>query len=109
MLQIYEILHFKNTEQYDNDVPGSGLFAPLISSLLKIKVQNSGFPKGIETAEQKEEYKRSIEQHEHIELGEIVDNKPKRSVGKSLLTNFYGKLVIHDKLKCFLYTFSSSG
>ena len=95
LLEIYEILHFINTEQYDEDVPGSGLFAPLISDLLKTKIQNSGFPKGIETAEQKDEYKKSIEQHEHIELGEIVDNKPKRSVGKSLLNNFSGKLVIH--------------
>ena len=88
LLEIYEILHFKVTEQYDRNVEGSGLFAPLITNLLKIKVENSGFPLGCDSICARDEYKKSIEMHENIKLGEIVENKPKRHNGKTLMNRF---------------------
>ena len=78
LLEIYEILRFKNTEKYDRNVPGSGIYATFISDLYRLKVENSGYPKGVETEEQKAEYKRSMEEYDGIKLAKLRTTQQRR-------------------------------
>ena len=90
---VMQIWHFEQTSKYDRNVPGSGLFADMVNNLLAVKIANSGYPPGVETDEQKATYKRDVEEHEGITLGEISDNPAKKCTSKLSVNSFWGKLV----------------
>ena len=65
----------------------------MMNDLLAVKIASSGYPDGVVTDEQKEAYKREIEEHEGITLGEISDNPARRSTSKLSANSYWGKLV----------------
>ena len=64
----------------------------MINDLLALKIASSGYPPGVESVEQKQAYKREIEEHEGIVLDEIEDNPARRSTSKLSANSFWGKL-----------------
>lgn len=92
ILAVQEVWHYAQWDQYSKDIPGSGPFAEMMNVLMAKKIANSGYPSHVVTPEQKAEYKRRIEEHEGIELGEIVDNPAKKGTSKLTANGFWGKL-----------------
>lgn len=84
--KIFEVLHYKNTS--------SDMFSGYINSWLKIKQEASGWPTGIETNSQKNDYIQRYKVREGVELEEqnIEHNPGKRSIAKLMLNSFWGKL-----------------
>lgn len=87
-----QVWHWEETAKYEKNCPGSGLFADMINDLLAQKIASSGYPADVQSDEEKEAYKREIEEHEGIELGEIEDNPAKRATSKLSTNSFWGKL-----------------
>ena len=69
------------------------LFDKYVNTFLKIKVESSGWPSNIVTEEQKEEYLRSFEKREGVQLNQdrIKKNPGLRSLAKLMLNSFWGK------------------
>lgn len=87
LIEVYAVLHYPETEV--------GLFGEYIDMFLKIKQEKSGFPPGIETEAQIQQYIRSYEENEGIRLdrAQIEKNEGLRLVSKLMLNNLWGKLV----------------
>ena len=82
---IYEVWHFDETCQ--------GLFRDYVNTWLKIKVEASGWPEGVETEEAKQRYIQDFLEHEGIELeyDKIKENKGLRTLAKLMLNSMWGK------------------
>ena len=44
VLEVYEVWHYEQTEKYDNQKNGSGLFTSYVNAFLELKQAKSGFP-----------------------------------------------------------------
>lgn len=93
----YQLLHINEIWTFKEDT--TELFAPYIKECFKIKLQNSGFPEGVCTQEQKREYVEKIKQTEGVtlQMDKIVKNPTGRVIGKNLGNCFFGKFLQHSK------------
>ena len=93
ILKIHEVLHWSNTEKYDEEKKTGGLFTQYINTFLKLKQEASGFPENVKTEEEKRRYVEDYFDHEGIWLNatEIQKNPGLRSLSKLALNSFYGK------------------
>ena len=66
ILQIHEILPWKETEMYDPSTKKGDLFTYYINTFLRLTQQSSGYPNHVQTEEQMDEYIRKYSQHEEI-------------------------------------------
>ena len=72
-----EVLHWKESEQYDPLTKEGGLFTSYIHTFLKLKQQASGFPEYIQTNEEKDHYIEQYFLHEGILLEkDLIEEKP---------------------------------
>ena len=89
IVQIYEVYHFK---EEDRQV---GLFAPYVDKWYRIKMEASGWPKNVQTEEQKRAFIQEFKDKENIELQyeelEKGENKGLRSLAKLMLNSMWGK------------------
>ena len=94
ILSIFEILHFWKTEVYNPLTQTGGLYTKFINRFLKIKIEASGWPPGVETDQQKEEYICDFEKAEGIRLDpkNIKFNPIIRTISKLLLNILFGKM-----------------
>jgi hypothetical protein len=77
ILEILAVDHWEESEQYDPRIPDSGLFTKYINSAIKEKQEASGYPDGVETEEQKDEYIQDFFDHEGIFIEIKLILKPK--------------------------------
>lgn len=93
IIKIHEVWHFEETTQYDPETQKGGLFAEYINTFLKVKQESSGWPQGVKTAEEKDEYIKSYFEHEGIQLDSenIEVNPGLRTVSKLCLNTLWGK------------------
>jgi hypothetical protein len=56
VLEIYEVLHYDETEQNDPITKSGGLFTSYINKFLKMKTEASGYPPGVTTDILKDKY-----------------------------------------------------
>ena len=91
--EIYEILHWPETNIHNPADRNSGLFTEYINTFLKLKQQASGYPQDVTTELEKDEYIRKYYEHEGILLEKdmIEKNPGLRSISKLALNSFYGK------------------
>ena len=68
IVKIHEVLHWKESEIYDEKSKTGGLFTKYINTFLKLKQQASGFPSEISTVEQQKDYIDKYLVHEDILL-----------------------------------------
>ena len=82
---IYEVWHFKETCQ--------GLFEDYVNTWLKIKQEASGWPKGVNTEEERQTYIRNYYEQEGIQLeyDKIEKNPGLRTLAKMMLNSMWGK------------------
>ena len=82
---IYEVWHFDETCQ--------GLFEDYVNTWLKIKQEASGWPAGVDTEDQKQEYIKNYFEHEGIQLeyDKIKKNLGLRTLAKMMLNSMWGK------------------
>ena len=82
---IYEVWHFDETCQ--------GLFEDYVNTWLKIKQEASGWPTGVDTEAQKQEYIKNYFEQEGIQLeyDKIEKNPGLRTLAKMMLNSMWGK------------------
>ena len=82
---IYEVWHFPDTCE--------GLFADYVNTWLKIKQEASGWPKDVQTEEQRQAYINKYYEHEGIQLdyNKIEKNPGLRTLAKMMLNSMWGK------------------
>lgn len=90
--KIHEIWQYEIT-QYDKITGQGGLFVPYINAFLKIKQEASGFPSECVTDVQKNLYIAEYLAKEGValDIGSIIKNPGKRSLGKACLNSHWGK------------------
>ena len=86
VVEVYEVLHFeqRNAEMFNN----------YIKRWYKLKAEASGWPVGVESEEDKENYLEEFKHREGIELEaeRIQVNSGLRSISKLMLNTLWGKL-----------------
>ena len=84
ILEIYEIWNFKRTPD---------LFKSYIQHFIKQKLEASGYPTGVETDLEKDEYIKHVKDKDGIQLTkeDIKRNPPSRTLAKLCLNNLWGK------------------
>ena len=90
----YKILELYEVWNWPEERRSNTLFKEYINNFLKIKIAASGFPKGCDTLEEKENYVKFISETEGIDLKfeEIVPNSGLKAVGKAIITSLWGKM-----------------
>ena len=85
VLYIYEVWHFEETCE--------GLFRDYVNTWLKIKQEASGWPKGVNTEEEKQSYINDYYEKEGIQLDydKIEKNPGLRTLAKMMLNSMWGK------------------
>ena len=93
IIQIHEVLHWKETEMYNPVTKEGGLFTQYINTFLKLKQESSGYPQNVKSEEEKQAYIDQYLDHEGILLDkECIDkNAGLRNLSKLALNSFYGK------------------
>jgi hypothetical protein len=84
-IQIYEIWHYEETDQYNPCDKKGGLFTEYVNNFLKIKQEASGFPEWVESEQDKLSYINDYKRNEGIFLDY---NKIKPNSGLKALSNF---------------------
>ena len=105
IIQIHEVLHWKETEMYNPVTKQGGLFTQYINTFLKLKQESSGYPQNVKTEEEKQAYIDQYLDHEGILLDkECIDkNAGLRSLSKLALNSFYGKFGQRTNMKKTLF------
>jgi hypothetical protein len=90
----FEVWDFPESDQYDPNIPGTGIFTSLINKFLTSKIENAGFPDHCKTEFEKIKYvnKMKSEAGIHLDYNKIQKNEPLKNVSKIMLNSFSGKL-----------------
>ena len=101
LLEIHEVLHWEESEEYDKEKKAGGIFTEYINTFLKLKQQASGYPQNISTDEEKDNYIKNYLNREGIllEKDKIMRNPGLRSLSKLALNSFYGKFGQRNNMK----------
>ena len=93
IIKFEEVWHFKSSSVYDPDKKEGGLFSEYINTFLKVKQESSGWPEGVVTDDQKDQYIQDYLREEGIALEKqnIVPNPGLRAVAKLMLNTLWGK------------------
>ena len=88
----YEILEIFEVWDYPNS--SDSLFKDFITTFLKVKVENSGWPRQDMSSSEKDKYISDYLRHDHVVLdpAKIVRNSGRRAMGKSFLVVLWGYL-----------------
>ena len=105
IIQIHEVLHWKETEMYNPVTKQGGFFTQYINTFLKLKQESSGYPQNVKSEEEKQAYIDQYLDHEGILLEkECIDkNVGLRSLSKLALNSFYGKFGQRTNMKKTLF------
>ena len=105
IIQIHEVLHWKESEMYNPVTKQGGLFPQYINTFLKLKQESSGYPQNVKSEEEKQAYIDQYLDHKGILLDkECIDKNPGlRSLSKLALNSFYGKFGQRTNMKKTLF------
>ena len=56
ILQLHEAWHYEHKSVYDQTTGTGGLFANYINTFIRLKMEASGYPPGVETVQQKVDF-----------------------------------------------------
>jgi hypothetical protein len=93
VLEIYEVLHFENTSEYDETTKSGGIFTSYINQFLKMKQEASGYQSDVITEDDKILYINNYYEKEGVKLDKtnIKYNEGMRSIAKLMLNSFWGR------------------
>lgn len=94
ILNIYEVWHYDNNQQYDKVSKSGGIFTDYQNNAMKKKVESSGWPEHVQSEQQKQEYIDEFYQVEGIQLNKknISKNSGRRQIAKLMANNQWGFL-----------------
>ncbi|MCP4458735.1 MAG: hypothetical protein GY816_12040 [Cytophagales bacterium] len=94
VLEVFEVWDYKEIAQYDGVDEKTGLFTSYVNMFLRLKQESDGYPKGVETEEEKMEYIENYFKREGVRLDpkKIEKNPGIRSLAKLMLNSFWGEL-----------------
>jgi hypothetical protein len=92
VLQIHEVYHYEENEQYNPETKQGGLFTKYVNAALKTKQEASGYPANVQTEEDKDRYIQDYYNHEGIWLdkSKIAKNPGMRTLAKLQLNTLWG-------------------
>ena len=101
IVEIYEAWNFDETTVYDQATSEGGFFAQYMNTLMKIKMEASGYLVGCTTPQEKTAFIERVRAHEGISLSydDIVYNAGRHTVAKLCLNNIWGKFA-HNPDRC---------
>lgn len=93
MIEVYEIWSY-DISPYNEETKTNQVFSEYIRTFAKIKMEASGYPPGVETEKQKDEYIKDVEIRDNIKLdkNKIIKNSSFRQVSKLILNTIWGKV-----------------
>lgn len=85
IVYLYEVWHFPDSME--------GLFKVYVDTWLKLKEEASGWPSGVTTAEQRQQYVDEYLEEEGVQLeaDKIAKNPGRRALAKMMLNSMWGK------------------
>lgn len=106
VLALYEVWHY---DRWASLGAGNSLFAGYVDTLLRLKVEASGWPADCRTAEQHARYVAGYAEREgiRIEAQRVQLNPGLRAVAKALLNSLWGKLAQRAERDEVRYTTSA--
>jgi hypothetical protein len=92
-LEVHGVYEYQVT-QYDPETGDGGLFVEYTNTLLKLKVEASGYPNWVQCSEDEDRYISEFHKSEGIQLDKetIGLNPDKRGLAKLCLNSMWGKL-----------------
>ncbi|KAK6171965.1 hypothetical protein SNE40_018381 [Patella caerulea] len=105
VLVVYEVWHWSEWSQYDNQSKSGGLFAGYIDHYLKKKMEASGYPDDCSTDDDKRRFIQDVYDKEGIQLDHeaMIPNKGLRSFSKLQLNTLWGKFGQRDNFTQTVY------
>jgi DNA polymerase family B len=99
--KIHQVVHFPDSMQYDKNTNSEGLFSTFVNSLMKRRLEVSGWPKNVTDERGKDAYIQEVFEKESIVLdkSKICQNSSLKNVCKRMLNSFYGQLGLRDDYK----------
>ena len=93
IISIYQVWNWTSQSKYESSTKTGGLFTDYVNLFLKGKQEADGFPKNVQSDEEKDEYIRKYYDREGVLLDKtkIVHNQGLRSVMKLMLNSFWGR------------------
>ncbi|XP_055714798.1 uncharacterized protein LOC129808916 [Phlebotomus papatasi] len=93
----FEVWSYR-TSQYNRETGERGLFADYVDNFLKIKQEASGWPSGVESESDKDNYISEFFENEGIQLDKdnIRVNKGMRSLAKIMLNSLWGRFIMRE-------------
>lgn len=106
VLALYEVWHY---DRWASLEAGNSLFAGYVDTMLRLKVEASGWPADCQTVEQRARYVARYADREGIRLeaGRVQPNPGLRAVAKVLLNSLWGKLAQRAERDDVCYTGSA--
>ena len=107
IMHTYEILHWRELEQIDEETKKGGIFHSYINTFLRIKAEASGFPADVKMDDDSKLYINEFKKQESmlLEQRNIKHNPGLRSLTKLALNSFYGKFGQRVNMKkCVFFT-----
>lgn len=99
LLKGYELCEISEIWSYDvapynEETKTNGVFSDFIRQFAKYKIEASGFPPGVETEDEKDEYIRQIEISDEIKIekSRVKNNPCFRQVSKLILNSLWGRI-----------------
>ena len=85
ILQLHEAWHYEHTTVYDQTTGTGGLFENYINTFIRLKMEASGYPPGVEIVQQKVDFIDKTEKNEGVRLDASKVKEPRMSgSGKTL-------------------------
>ena len=97
--EVYEVYHFDEVSQYDQDTRMGGLFAAYINEFLKLKTESSGWPAWcVDSPDLQKQYVSDYEAREGIKLNpaNIEINPARRTLAKLALNSLWGRFAMRE-------------
>ncbi|XP_070556487.1 uncharacterized protein [Ptychodera flava] len=93
VVKVFEVWHYRESEEYNRESQTGGLFTDYINTFLKLKQESSGWPSWCQTEDDQDRYIREYHEREGILLDKtkIHRNPGQRALAKLMLNSMWGK------------------
>jgi G:T-mismatch repair DNA endonuclease (very short patch repair protein) len=110
IIERYQAWHFETWTEYNPDTREGGLWARFIDHFFRLKQEASGFPDGVVTQTQKEDYIADYERNEGIllDIARVEKNPALRSLAKLLCNSHWGKFAQRNNKSRVTYCYEVS-
>lgn len=90
VMNIYEVYQYSRMAQFNPETGQDGLFSAYVRQMMALKIHASGWPAGVKTQEQKDQYIKDVLEKDGIILdpNKMIRNEGMRTLAKLILNSF---------------------